>query len=157
MFFYFTSLLTLSSGLNEIGFIKWVAEGYAEPLAGMTPLMGMILLVSFFFWIHFLQHHLACRRRYCRWCLRWAPASPPLGADADTLCVYSFGLMGDLALRDFGTRADVFRQRLHREGRFLEVRPDLWHDLFYRPPGDRAALAADDLSSLRRWRTSLRW
>ena len=33
VFFYFTSLLTLSSGLNEIGFIKWVAEGYAKPLA----------------------------------------------------------------------------------------------------------------------------
>jgi di/tricarboxylate transporter len=30
VFFYFTSLLTLSSGLNEIGFIKWVAEGYAK-------------------------------------------------------------------------------------------------------------------------------
>ena len=30
VFFYFTSLLTLSSGLNEIGFIKWVAEGYAR-------------------------------------------------------------------------------------------------------------------------------
>jgi di/tricarboxylate transporter len=52
VFFYFTSLLTLSSGLNEIGFIKWVAEGFAKPLASMSPLMGMVLLVSFFFWIH---------------------------------------------------------------------------------------------------------
>ncbi|MFX9874115.1 anion permease, partial [Acinetobacter baumannii] len=52
VFFYFTSLLTLSSGLNEIGFIKWVAEGYAKPLAGTSPLVGMILLVTFFFWIH---------------------------------------------------------------------------------------------------------
>src|SRR5258708_7861748 len=53
VFFYFTSLLTLSSGLNEIGFIKWVAEGYAKPLAGLSPMMGMILLGSFFFWIHY--------------------------------------------------------------------------------------------------------
>src|SRR5256886_7214191 len=51
--FYFTSLLTLSSGLNEIGFIKWVAEGYAKPLATVTPTIGMILLVSFFFWVHY--------------------------------------------------------------------------------------------------------
>src|SRR6266478_2984494 len=53
VFFYFTSLLTLSSGLNEIGFIKWVAEGYAKPLATVTPTIGMILLVSFFFWVHY--------------------------------------------------------------------------------------------------------
>src|ERR1700741_4291323 len=53
VFFYFTSLLTLSSGLNEIGFIKWVAEGYAKPLAGLSPTMGLILLVTFFFWVHY--------------------------------------------------------------------------------------------------------
>src|SRR5262245_5926379 len=53
VFFYFTSLLTLSSGLNEIGFIKWVAEGYAKPLSGLSPTMGLILLVSFFFWVHY--------------------------------------------------------------------------------------------------------
>ena len=34
--FYFTSLLTLSSGLNEIGFIRWVAELFAKPLAGTS-------------------------------------------------------------------------------------------------------------------------
>src|SRR5947199_2615766 len=32
VFFYFTSLLTLSSGLNDIGFIKWVRERYAQTL-----------------------------------------------------------------------------------------------------------------------------
>jgi len=26
VFLYFTSLLTLASGLNDIGFVKWVAE-----------------------------------------------------------------------------------------------------------------------------------
>ena len=53
VFFYFTSLLTLSSGLNEIGFIKWVAEGFAKPLTSVSPLTGMILLVTFFFWVHY--------------------------------------------------------------------------------------------------------
>src|SRR4030081_178579 len=53
VFFYFTSLLTLSSGLNEIGFIKWIADGFAEPLRGMSATTGMILLVSLFFWIHY--------------------------------------------------------------------------------------------------------
>ena len=51
VFFYFTSLLTLSSGLNEIGFIKWVAEGYAKELAGLSPdgrddPAGLVLLLD---------------------------------------------------------------------------------------------------------------
>src|SRR6266576_2934643 len=50
VFFYFTSLLTLSSGLNEIGFIKWVAEGYAKPLATLTLLclysLGLMGVIS---------------------------------------------------------------------------------------------------------------
>jgi citrate:succinate antiporter/L-tartrate/succinate antiporter len=53
VFFYFTSLLTLSSGLNDIGFIKWVAEGFARPLAGMSPTLAMILPVALFFWIRY--------------------------------------------------------------------------------------------------------
>ena len=62
VFFYFTSLLTLSSGLNEIGFIKWVAEGYAKPLAGVVAddrddPAGLVLLLDPLF---LLQHHLAC-------------------------------------------------------------------------------------------------
>src|SRR6201999_2075606 len=44
VFFYFTSLLTLSAGLNEIGFIKWVATEYAKPLAGLSPTAAMLLL-----------------------------------------------------------------------------------------------------------------
>ena len=42
----FPSLLTLASGLNEIGFIKWVAEGFAKPLVGMSPTLALILLVG---------------------------------------------------------------------------------------------------------------
>src|SRR2546430_15266034 len=53
VFFYFTSLLTLSAGLNEIGFIKLVAELYGKELAGMSPTLGLILLVTFFFWVHY--------------------------------------------------------------------------------------------------------
>ena len=65
VFFYFTSLLTLSSGLNEIGFIKWVAEGYAKPLAsvsadGRDDPAGLVLLLGALF---LFQHHLACGRR----------------------------------------------------------------------------------------------
>ena len=96
VFFYFTSLLTLSSGLNDIGFIKWVAEGYAKELAGLSPLMGMILLVSFFFWIHYffssITSHAAAVLPVV---LAVGSSIPGLSMPTLTLlCVYSLGLMG---------------------------------------------------------------
>jgi citrate:succinate antiporter/L-tartrate/succinate antiporter len=94
--FYFTSLLTLSSGLNEIGFIKWVAEGYARPLAGLSPTMGIILLVSFFFWVHYffssITSHTAAVLPVV---LAVGGSIPGLSVPTLTLlCVYSLGLMG---------------------------------------------------------------
>src|SRR4051794_11811431 len=96
VFFYFTSLLTLSSGLNEIGFIKWVAEGYAKPLATVTPTIGMILLVSFFFWVHYffssITSHAAAVLPVV---LAVGTGIPGLSVPILTLlCVYSLGLMG---------------------------------------------------------------
>ena len=96
VFFYFTSLLTLSSGLNEIGFIKWVAEGYAKPLATVTPTIGMILLVSFFFWVHYffssITSHAAAVLPVV---LAVGTGIPGLSVPTLTLlCVYSLGLMG---------------------------------------------------------------
>ena len=96
VFFYFTSLLTLSSGLNEIGFIKWVAEGYAKPLASVSPMVGMILLVSFFFWIHYffssITSHAAAVLPVV---LAVGTSIPGLSVPTLTLlCVYSLGLMG---------------------------------------------------------------
>jgi len=96
VFFYFTSLLTLSSGLNEIGFIKWVAEGYAKPLAGMSPTLGLILLVSFFFWVHYffssITSHAAAMLPVV---LAVGSSIPGLSVPTLTLlCIYSLGLMG---------------------------------------------------------------
>jgi anion transporter len=96
VFFYFTSLLTLSSGLNEIGFIKWVAEGYAKPLAGLSPTMGMILLVSFFFWIHYFFSSITSHTAAVLPVVLAVGTSIP-GLSVSTLmllCVYSLGLMG---------------------------------------------------------------
>ena len=46
VFFYFTSLLTLSSGLNDIDFIKWLAEGFARQIGAMPPAVVTLLLVT---------------------------------------------------------------------------------------------------------------
>jgi anion transporter len=96
VFFYFTSLLTLSSGLNEIGFIKWVAEAYAKPLAGTSPLVGMILLVSFFFWVHYFFSSITSHAAAVLPVVLAVGSSIP-GLSMQTLmllCVYSLGLMG---------------------------------------------------------------
>jgi anion transporter len=96
VFFYFTSLLTLSAGLNEIGFIKWVAEGYAKPLAGLSPTMGLILLVTFFFWIHYFFSSITSHTAAILPVVLAVGSSIP-GMPMQTLtllCIYSLGLMG---------------------------------------------------------------
>jgi anion transporter len=96
VFFYFTSLLTLASGLNEIGFIKWVATEYAKPLATLSPTVAMVLLVALFFWIHYffssITSHAATVLPVV---LAVGSGIPGMPVPVLTLlCVYSLGLMG---------------------------------------------------------------
>jgi citrate:succinate antiporter/L-tartrate/succinate antiporter len=96
VFFYFTSLLTLASGLNDIGFIKWVAEGFAKPLVGMSPTLALILLVMLFFWIHYffssITSHAAAVLPVV---LAVGTGIPGVSVPTLTLlCCYSLGLMG---------------------------------------------------------------
>jgi citrate:succinate antiporter/L-tartrate/succinate antiporter len=96
VFFYFTSLLTLASGLNEIGFIKWLADGVAKPLASMSPTMAMILLVTLFFWIHYFFSSITSHTAAVLPVVLAVGTSMP-GMSVPTLtllCVYSLGLMG---------------------------------------------------------------
>ena len=96
VFFYFTSLLTLSAGLNEIGFIKWVAELYGKELAGMSPTLGLILLVSFFFWVHYFFSSITSHTAAILPVVLAVGSSIP-GMPMQTLtllCIYSLGLMG---------------------------------------------------------------
>jgi anion transporter len=96
VFFYFTSLLTLSAGLNEIGFIKWVADLYAKELAGMAPTLGLVLLVSFFFWVHYffssITSHTAAILPVVLAVGSGIPGMPM--QTLTLLCIYSLGLMG---------------------------------------------------------------
>src|SRR5262249_16935522 len=94
--FYFTSLLTLSSGLNDIGFIKWAAENFARPLGSLSPTTAMLLLVALFFWIHYFFSSITSH----------AAAVLPVVLAVATgingmpvpvltlLCLYSLGIMG---------------------------------------------------------------
>jgi L-tartrate/succinate antiporter len=96
VFFYFTSLLTLAAGLNDIGFIKWFATGFAKPLAGMSPMLAMILLVTLFFWIHYFfssitAHVAAVLPVVLAVGLGMSNISTPT---LTLLCMYSLGLIG---------------------------------------------------------------
>ena len=96
VFLYFTSLLTLASGLNDIGFVKWVAEAFAKPLASMSPMTAMIMLVALFFWIHYffssITSHTAAVLPVV---LAVGSAMPGMSVPTLTLlCVYSLGIMG---------------------------------------------------------------
>jgi citrate:succinate antiporter/L-tartrate/succinate antiporter len=96
VFFYFTSLLTLSSGLNEIGFIKWVAESFAKPLAGVSPMLALILLVTLFFWIHYFFSSITSHTAAVLPVVL-AVGTGIAGMPVSTLtllCCYSLGLMG---------------------------------------------------------------
>lgn len=96
VFFYFTSLLTLASGLSEIGFVKWVAEGFARPLVGLSPTVAMLLLVALFFWIHYFFSSITSHAAAVLPVVLAVGTGIP-GVDVATLtllCVYSLGLMG---------------------------------------------------------------
>src|SRR5262249_36931439 len=96
VFFYFTSLLTLASGLNEIGFVNWAATGYAKPLATLSPIVATILLLSLFFWIHYFFSSITSHTAAVLPVVITAGMAIP-GVSAETLtllCVYSLGLMG---------------------------------------------------------------
>jgi anion transporter len=96
VFFYFTSLLTLASGLNDIGFVKWVAEGFAKPLTSLSSTVAVMLLVALFFWIHYffssITSHAAAVLPVV---LAVGMGIPGLPVPTLTLlCLYSLGLMG---------------------------------------------------------------
>ena len=96
VFLYFTSLLTLASGLNDIGFVKWVAESFAKPFASTSPMTAMLMLVVLFFWIHYffssITSHTAAVLPVV---LAVGSAMPGMSVPTlSMLCIYSLGIMG---------------------------------------------------------------
>jgi anion transporter len=96
VFIFLASLLTLASGLNQIGFIKWVAESFAAPLHGVSPTWALIALVALFFWIHYFFSSLTSHTvAVLPVVLSVGAAIPGLSVPTLTmLCMYSLGLMG---------------------------------------------------------------
>lgn len=51
---WFGTLVTLASGLSQVGFVKWFAQAIGGHFAGLSPTMAMVLLTLLFFLIHYL-------------------------------------------------------------------------------------------------------
>ena len=54
VFVWFATLVTLAGGLNQVGFVDWVASGVAAQLTDASPTVVMIVLVAAFFFIHYM-------------------------------------------------------------------------------------------------------
>jgi len=93
---WFATLVALADGLNRVGFVAWVARGFAARLAGIPPLVAMALLVAFFFFVHYmfasLTAHTAAVLPVVLATGMAVPGLPP--KTFALLLVYALGLMG---------------------------------------------------------------
>ncbi len=93
---YFTTLLTLADGLNQIGFVKWFATVASAPLAGKDPTFALIGLVTLFFWVHYffssITAHTAAIMPIVLALGKGIPGMPM--TELVMLCAFSLGLMG---------------------------------------------------------------
>jgi L-tartrate/succinate antiporter len=51
---WFGTLVTLASGLAQVGFVDWLAQTIGGRMAGLSSLMAMVLLTLVFFFIHYM-------------------------------------------------------------------------------------------------------
>jgi L-tartrate/succinate antiporter len=95
---YFATLLTLADGLNRVGVVSWAAHGISTQLTGVNPLVALIVLVSFFFVVHYAFASLTAHTIVVFPALLAAGSSLP-GMPVRVLALllsYSIGLMGVL-------------------------------------------------------------
>ena len=93
---YFATLLALAEGLNRGGIVTWAAQGIRGMLAGRSALFAMIVLVSFFFLVHYMFASLTAHTMAVLPALLAAGAAFP-GMPVRVLAlllVYTIGLMG---------------------------------------------------------------
>ena len=53
-FAWLGALITLSDGLDRVGFVKWLAQVVAVRMHGFSPLVAMIVLLALFFALHYV-------------------------------------------------------------------------------------------------------
>ena len=121
MLVWFATLVALADGLNRVGFVTWVARGFAATLAGIPPLTVMAMLVAFFFLVHYMFASLTAHAAaVLPVVLATGVAVPGLPVKPFALLlVYSLGLMGVLSPYATGPAPVYFGER-------LRLAPDFW-------------------------------
>lgn len=95
---WFATLVALADGLNQVGFLSWVAQRSAAGMAGFPVVIAAVLLIALFFAIHYLfasttAHTTAVLPAF----LAAVVAIPGMPVDAVVrTLVYSLSLMGVL-------------------------------------------------------------
>jgi citrate:succinate antiporter/L-tartrate/succinate antiporter len=51
---WFATMVTLAGGLSRVGFLTWMAKFVAAHLVGISPIPVMVILVAFFFFLHYM-------------------------------------------------------------------------------------------------------
>jgi L-tartrate/succinate antiporter len=51
---WFGTLVTLASGLAQVGFVKWFANVLGGQVTGLSPMVAMLLLTLLFYFIHYM-------------------------------------------------------------------------------------------------------
>ncbi len=100
---WFATLITLAGGLDETGFVGWVAQSLSPLLSGRGLLVSAVLLVGAFFFLHYLfgsitAHASALFAVFLAIAVKLPGLSPLTWALA---LAYSLGLMG--ILTPYGT------------------------------------------------------
>ncbi len=93
---YFATLLALAEGLEKLGIVAWAAEGVSRSIVGTAPILAIIVLVSFFFFVHYMFASLTAHTIAVLPALLAAGIALP-GMPVKVLSlllVYSIGLMG---------------------------------------------------------------
>jgi L-tartrate/succinate antiporter len=95
---WFAILVALADGLNKVGFVTWFARSTAARLAGLSPLVVMLVLVTVFFVVHYMFASLTAHTTAVLPVILAAGAAVP-GMPVRTfglLLCYSLGIMGIL-------------------------------------------------------------
>jgi L-tartrate/succinate antiporter len=93
---YFATLLALADGLERLGIVAWAAHGVSSLIVGTSPLVAIVVLVSFFFAAHYMFASLTAHTMAVLPALLAAgTAFPGMPVPVlSLLLVYSIGLMG---------------------------------------------------------------
>lgn len=95
---WFATMINLADGLNKTGFIAWFGKSAAALLAGHSPLLVLVALVAFFYFVHYMFAGLTAHTTAVLPVVLAAGAAVP-GMPVRTLAlllVFTLGIMGVL-------------------------------------------------------------